>query len=618
MKYRYVKGKTRKIKAKLSKKKIKAKLSKLKNKTCKGGSEFLGNGTFGVVIGNPRLPCKEVDGSIEPYTEKFDNEISKIFKYNADAEADFNITQNLQEYMPNDYTEFINYAILSKKVCKVPEELNPINKSDNNESKSDNNETKSDNNEPDNNETKSDFNKYNITNYLPIVEVGEDEYTTMSIQPKAKTDLYDILTDQIDNINSWIISLIKLYSILKAILLLQKNNMCHLDIKPQNIMEHNNMYKLIDNDNIMHIDETTPTLKTLGYFPSIFIYNRIIPMNLTHDLFDTYYTKYIESPETFNIPPPPKIESKWALQSETTNRLTTYTPPPPPRPIPRPKHLNNSILSQINDAIADENIFKMLNSEFTITKNNIFKQIINQQTFGEKTFKASYNFGPPEDPVNYPTTIKELNSMHLENNSIPLQKNDPNYSTQEFIKKNNKIVESFVNSDEAKRDIYKRNDIYAFGILLLYHIQILHFLDKPITTTTKSVKKQQPYILNIYKELSDIIYLCCVQDRRTPNEIAANIINEKCKVVDINLICRMYSDLIRPLIDKVKFSGNNTTRSELGPKGETEKPEKIDNDNNISDFKQKYSDLLRIPCIPPLSPPPSIFSGLSSIFGKRP
>lgn len=610
MKYRYVKGKTRKIKAKLSKKKIKAKLSKLKNKTCKGGSEFLGNGTFGVVIGNPRLPCKEDDGSIEPYTEEFDNEISKIFKLNSDAINEEALTPNLQKYMPqDDYTEFINYAILSKKVCKVPEELNPITKPDNNETKSDNNETKSDNNEPDNNETKSDFNKYNITNYLPIVEVGEDEYTTMSIQPKAKPDLYVILTDQIDNINSWIISLIKLYSILKAILLLQKNNMCHLDIKPQNIMNHNNMYKLIDNDTIMHIDKTTTTLITLGYFPSIFIYNRIIPMNLTHDLthdlFNTYYTKYIES----QPPQPPKIESNGVLQSETTNRLTTYTPPP--RLIPRPKHLNIFILSQINDAIADENIFKMLNSEFTITKNNIFKQIINQQTFGEKTFKASYNFGPPEDPVNYPTTIKELNSMHLENNSIPLQKNDPNYSTQEFIKKNNKIVESFVNSDEAKRDIYKRNDIYAFGILLLYHIQILHVVEQQIPTKT-GVKHQ--YILNIYKELSEIIYLCCVQDRRSQTEIAENIINEKCKVIDINLICRKYADLIRPLLDRVTFSGNNTIRSELGPKRETEKPEEIDNDNNISDFKEKYSNLLIKPCIP--LPPPSIFSRVSSIFGK--
>jgi hypothetical protein len=80
------------------------------------GGEYLGKGAYGIVYGGPRLPCNG-----ETYINiKDNNEVSKIFKTELDANNEWTSIENLQTIMnKNDYEKLLNHAIIPSKRCKI-------------------------------------------------------------------------------------------------------------------------------------------------------------------------------------------------------------------------------------------------------------------------------------------------------------------------------------------------------------------------------------------------------------------------------------------------------------------------------------------------------------------
>lgn len=191
----------------------------------KGGKRF-GSGTYGIVFGEPRIPCideeyTDVSGVIKKnmYTE-----VSKLFNDSKSAELEYGNTNLFLEDLNKDELKVADETmVLPLKKCEFDACVfnNPTYK-------------------------ESDWHE-NVS--IPMNK-------TMVVYKKAKNDLYSEIIS-IDSIDGFKKSLYKFKNILRGIQLLVKKGFVHRDIKLTNCMvDENDNYVIIDLGDIRRIKDT--------------------------------------------------------------------------------------------------------------------------------------------------------------------------------------------------------------------------------------------------------------------------------------------------------------------------------------------------------------------------
>lgn len=428
------------------------------------GGEFLGEGAFGAVYGNPRLQCKD-----ETDKDDFDNTVSKIFKKDdeEDAKSEINVLTRLEQHMNYyDVKELRKkYALLPIKKCKIDE--------------------KSLANEP----YKTDAWKIRTQNDKIVRSKHFFKDANSTVEHDASLVIYDKGGDNLStvfktlqnstNINEFYQVLIKLTNILEAIQILQKNDFIHGDIKPGNcIVDKDGNYRLIDMADMNYISspaykgKNMPTAFMYFAWPSTVLYSYFFryPVHKDNKIninqFKSRFNGFNNSDFDFNI--------------EQFHWITQYF----------------SVFDSFPDI------------EFDGNTNGYYKDIlVKQKTFGINENEELFSESNIE---NIKTHLSEFNEFFAEPRP------------------------------DLKLDLFKRCDIYSFGIMILVCIgnakKILELSMIEETETSLSefrmienaqtnllefsvIEKTQTLLTNLFK----FVWMCCYQDEkvRDINELVA-------------------------------------------------------------------------------------------------
>lgn len=438
----------------------------------KRGGKFLGKGAYGSVYGEPRLVCKG-----ETYEDIKDlSEISKVFRSSNYANEEIDVIARLSVKIPPDKLVLLRkYSVLPIKNCKI--DKTAVNSPPYTTDAWKNNSIG----------IKDDI-IFNNTEQLPTVDTNE--YTNMIIQSKGGDDLKTIFTN-IDSDIEFQKCVIKLIGIAKAIQILQNHNFIHGDIKTINCLEHDGIFKLIDMADCRDIISTTNAKYmpfAFGYFPwpSTCIYthffNTVVPtslteINLTHDIIMDNYLD---------------------IEEYNNSMYTTYILP---------------------NLVYSYNIFNMgFAPDEIIDLHNYRDKVYTQKTLGKKRLLHNGKYSQWITDAN-------LNRFHQQ-----LLLDIPG-TTTDFIDEFNGYFQAFPTVEAAKLDIFKRIDIYSFGILILSCIN--GYVSWKNTQPDKIIVPDiREFMLKMYK----IAYDCCIQ-------------LDKCS--NFNKIVDDYLDVIRPLVSTI-------------------------------------------------------------------
>ncbi len=469
-------------------------------KKIRKGGEYINKGSYGIVYGGPRVPCEN-----ETYEEiKEKNEVSKIFKTYKYANLEWNAITDLETIMDhNDYKIlFDNHAIIPSKMCKIKEEVldrNPYNTAiwKMNKYELYNNDIFNLKKQPlGNNSLRDSPNNYE--NYENAYQEhaaypNEKSYRHMIISERGGDNLQHVFT-MIKDDKRFTDAIHKLLSICKGIQILQKNNFIHGDIKTGNCIEHKDTYKLIDMAEVRYI----PTLTDAGWKPYVFGYF-IYPST-------TMYTVFFDDNMNSNI----------------GNTDHSYTPV---MNIPFMEYLYNNYV-EFND------------SEYL---NHLKKYLI------DPFLEASHEHGFSDENI---TEIKAYRK------SLTLQKtcgitdkhisDIDSFKSRLFKSKNvdkklrsfNRIFQKIKNEqgiDALKLDIFKRIDIYSFGMMVLGAIE--NYISKKKTVIHETLRA-------IIMQLYNFAYNCCIQ-------------TEKC--ADINVLVSQYENIIDQINSNVDHPAKYNT-----------------------------------------------------------
>jgi len=444
-------NKLRKTKSKTTKKRYNSKSNKQKKKT---GGRYFSEGTFGVVYGEPRLLC--ADETLD--TPNIDNEVSKIFNDTRHAESEMNNVKSLSEYLSEDNLELLmNYAVLPTKLCRLNASKTMKEPYITSKWMSNNN---GEYNEKIFNEKvflPSSFKQYEDGNSLPI-------YRTILISEKGGDNLFKIFK-KIDSTENFVSCLRNLYNVGKGIQLLQNNGLIHGDIKSGNCIEQNDTFKLIDMADVRSIEETDDPKAlaiAFGYYtwPTTSVYTMF---------FDEMKPDF----EQIEMKKEYLIQNFKQRQNYNVNMYKTYLKENLHFPfgINKKNGFDDSEMSR-----ADE----------------IRKILISQKTFGI-------------------TNVAIYNDRTLEYFLRSLLGFDKNEKYDDFLINFNEVFsdKNFSSIEELKMDLFKRIDVYSFGILILECI--LGYLD--------FVKNDEidENIRKIILEFYEIAYKCCYQDKKVAN-----------------------------------------------------------------------------------------------------
>ena len=196
----------------------------------KKGGAFLGEGSFGIVFAEPRVPCSD-----EEITDIPSNEVSKLFTHRAlkNAEEEASVRQRLEDngWTVDDLNDFSQYAVIPSKLCRVkntPESNGemwfnsaPYNEREWLMDKSGRYVEGID--------IRKIPTKYP---YMIISEQGEHDLKTEFNQITTERDFYD--------------AIIRLDNIVKGCDMLLNRNFVHPDLKDKNSIRIGNDYKMID------------------------------------------------------------------------------------------------------------------------------------------------------------------------------------------------------------------------------------------------------------------------------------------------------------------------------------------------------------------------------------
>jgi hypothetical protein len=424
--------------------------NKRKTKRRNRGGRYINSGTYGHVYGEPRLLCDKEDLSIlddkhsAPYKE-----VSKIFSRKTHADIELNSVKHLKSIMSEkDLRELHDYCVLPIRKCIVKENIarNPPYNTEN-------------------------WRKNTNQQYNPIMlnrDSGLYGFQDMITYRQGGDDLFNKF-NKIRNIDGCINCLYNLFSILKGIQMLQKYNIIHGDLKSPNCIEIDDTFKIIDMADVKKIitsNDSNNLPDAFGYYtwPSISVYTLFFD--------DIKMKEYQVNPE-----------QKFKINRELLQQLYhTQT------------HFNNmNYYQNVNTHLRD--CFRDIDIEFSADDlqkiRNIGNDLIAQKTFGIID-SIENKYDAEEDKT------KIINSI----NGRDTSKSD---SLNAFLDKFNTIFSSFDSEEEMKLDLFKRIDIYSFGIMVLYVIK------KFIVCLSKKkeliIQDRLDYIYDLYH----FVNVCCYQ-----------------------------------------------------------------------------------------------------------
>ena len=447
---RNIKKSTRRKVNKKNIKNIKSIFRKSKNH----GGRYINSGTYGDVYGEPRLLCKDEDLNIlndensAPY-----NEVSKIFSNKHHAADEYNSVTHLRTIMnEDDLVELQKYCVLPIKECIVKEDISAK--------------------DPYASVTwrKNKKNKYNPKILNDKIR-NLNGYQNMITYRQGGDNLYEIF-NKISNEEDCIDCLTNLLSILKGIQILQKYNIIHGDLKTPNCIEIDNTFKIID---MADVKEIKPS-KTSNELPTAFGYYTWPFVSVYTLFFDEEKMKIYNPEQKFKIDQP-LLQRLYQHQRD----FNTH-------------NYSNEMNSQLRNCFRDINIG--FNEDDLQKIRNIGNELIKQKTFGiidsvEKEYNAEY------DAV---TIYKNIYGRD----------NSKTETIRELLEKFNTIFSSFDSEEEMKLDLFKRIDIYSFGIMVLYVI-------KKYIVCLSVLKPIHSDKLDYIHDLYHIVYACCNQSERVVN-----------------------------------------------------------------------------------------------------
>lgn len=425
----------------------KTKRTKRTKKNIKKGGEYVDAGTFGAVYANPRLLC-EGENSMTP---NINNEVSKIFEYDDDAEYENNNIEKLKSFLNERgiLEELEKYAIIPKKICNV--NRNSLMESPYIQDSWMRNQKFEYN--------KNIFNKKyarlpdttKILNDNRTALIDIPAYNKLIISDKGGNNLYEIIKNisKYDDLKDF---LQKLTSIGEGIQLLQNNGLIHGDIKDKNCLEHNGRFKIIDLSDIREISTT----KDPAAMPTAFGYH-IWPIT-------AFYTHLFDEGIVFN-------------NIEDINKIIT--------------------LDQIK-----QNFSKGNDNNYNLSGIS-YSKILFDSAFRTK------NIGYTKDQSDMisliKTTLMNQKTTFVDDNEVLLD------IIEEF---NEMFISEFKDISGLKWDLFKRIDVYSFGILILQGIS--RYLNINYGKVMDDPKFCEKMI-----ELYGIVYECCYQKKRVAdiNEI---------------------------------------------------------------------------------------------------
>lgn len=465
-------------------KKSKHKRHQTNTRKIRKGGKYLGKGSYGIVYGGPRVPCKN-----ETYEEiKEKNEVSKIFETYKYANLEWNAITDLKTIMDhNDYKIlFDNHAIIPSKMCKIEEEVldkNPYNTANWKMNKYElyNNDIFNVKQQLGNNslqDSPANYENYEKAYQEYAAYPNEKYYRHMIISEKGGDNLHDIF-ENIKDDKRFTDAIQKLLSVLKGIQILQNNNFIHGDIKPGNCIEHNGTYKLIDMAEVKYI----PTLTDAGWKPYVFGYFIYPSITMYTAFFDNEINNVIGNKDHSYTPQMTIYLLKGLYEYEMKTNDDEYM-----------EHLNIYLIDPFLEAshqhgFSDENIAEIKEYQIRLTLQKTCgitdKHISDIDLFKRILFESK----------NLDETLTNFNSI--------------------FQK-----IKSDYGIDALKLDIFKRIDIYSFGIMVLSAIN--NYLSKKQDIIHETLR-------TIIMKLYEFVYICCIQ-------------TEKC--ADINELVKRYAKII--------------------------------------------------------------------------
>lgn len=431
--------------------------TKRRNKKQHGG-EFLGEGAFGAVYGNPRLQCKD-----ETDKDDLNNTVSKIFKKDDEkyAQSEFNVLTILDQHMDSNNLKKLRdkYALLPIKKCIIDE--------------------KSLANEPYN----TDAWKMRTQNDKIVRSEHFFKDANSTVETGASLVIYDKGGDNLStvfktlqnatNINELYQVLIKLTNILEAIQILQGNNFIHGDIKPANcIVDKDGNYRLIDIADVNYIashaykGENMPTAFMYFAWPSTVLYSFLFKYDSFegNELTDAQFKHMFKLSLEFNMKQFNYIK-EYFLAFDRFPYVEIYEK--------KISHYKNILVQQKTFGINDTVLMDFY-------KNQKDKK-------NQKDEKLKMQFGEL-DIENIKTHLSEFNKFFAES--------------------------SFKSRLDLKLDLFKRCDIYSFGIIVLACIENATKILK-----SSMIEKTQTLLTNLFK----FVWMCCYQDKKVKdiNELVA-------------------------------------------------------------------------------------------------
>lgn len=286
-------------------------------------------------------------------------------------------------------------------------------------------------------------------------------YNKIIISEKGGNDLHKIIR-QIITYDQFKDFLQKLTSIGEGIQLLQNNGLIHGDIKDKNCLEHNGRFKIIDLSDIREISTTKDPLA----MPTAFGYH-IWPIT-------AFYTYLFDKEINFN-------------NINDMNQIINF---------------NNII----------ENFFEGNYNDFNTDCIKYSKALFNN------AFETS-NLGYTQQQLE---EIKQMKDNLINQKTGFVKKNYNNLMIDTIPTFNEMFTTTFKDIDEFKMDLFKRIDIYSFGIMILESINKYLKSALPMTDNTRET------IMNLYV----IAYKCCYQEER---------------VADINIIIELYKNTVNSM-----------------------------------------------------------------------
>jgi hypothetical protein len=439
-----------------------------KNKTRKRGGKYLGEGSFGWILGEPAYPCDKND--INNAETSLENLISKISKKDSPNDISKGEKENFDnewdgaQYIKNikNVKNIDNYFILPLKKCKVdvtyardyPDTYNNLWRA------------------------KPIVDKDNKRKYalLPI------ENKKMLLFDKADNDLDRIFIKSYKNINNFNIFHInnkKIFNIAKGIQILQNNDLIHNDLKTVNCVEHDGKFKMIDLADIRDINTTTD----MKHMTDCFTYF-IWPSTVAYSHFFTQSGSPIKM--TIEI-----LKSNYNENDEFNN---------------------NQFKIMMKRYIYDSFTWFTLNDEPEMLKNinEYLNKLIYQKTFGIIENASTMNTDILSKELAKITTFFNIDYYPPKSDYSEDDDNIMTAKVNNYLQEFDKIIEKI-----GKKGLLKRVDIYSFGIIILNNIMILSDYLKEIYKTKLNISKS-PIKYYLYK-LYQIVFYCCYQTENNPD-----------------------------------------------------------------------------------------------------